>query len=436
MCPGDRSIKAAAPSPLALFAVPSPDRGLDWLNLFVANIQTGFGPFVAVYLTTQGWTQTAIGLALSLGTVTAMASQLPAGALVDAIRSKAAVAFFSILAFTVSALMFALLPIPLFIYIALGLHGFSSCTLGPAIAAISLLIAGPRQLGMRLGRNARFAAIGNGVGAALMGAIGYWLSERAVFFLTAGLTLPALLPLLALAGVREPERPAQTDGAPGRPAQTDREPEGPAQTDGAPERRAQPRSGRILELLTTPALLVFAVCVMLFTLGNAAMMPLASTVLTKRATGAATLLIAACIVLPQLVVAVLSPVLGRIAEIRGRRLVMLVGFCTLPIRGLLFATLSDPSLIVLVQVLDGVAGAALGVLVPLVTSDIAGRSGHYNLSLGFIGFMVGVGATFSTSLAGWIADRFGDPVAFAGLAGVGFAAMLLVWAAMPETRPE
>ncbi|MGH7059010.1 MAG: MFS transporter [Stellaceae bacterium] len=426
--------------------MPSPDRGLDWLNLFVANIQTGFGPFVAVYLTTQGWTQTAIGLALSLGTITAMASQLPAGALVDAIRSKAAVAFFSILAFTVSALMFALLPIPLFIYIALGLHGFSSCTLGPAIAAISLLIAGPRQLGIRLGRNARFAAIGNGVGAALMGVIGYWLSERAVFFLTAGLTLPAFLPLLALTGVREPERrppldcapgrPAQTDCAPERPAQTDRAPERPAQTDRAPERPARTRSGRILELLTTPALLVFAVCVMLFTLGNAAMMPLASTVLTKRATGAATLLIAACIVLPQLVVAVLSPVLGRIAEIRGRRLVMLVGFCTLPIRGLLFAAMSDPSLIVLVQVLDGVAGAALGVLVPLVTSDIAGRSGHYNLSLGFIGFMVGVGATFSTSLAGWIADRFGDPVAFAGLAGVGLAAMLLVWAAMPETRPE
>ncbi|HEY1260263.1 MAG TPA: MFS transporter [Stellaceae bacterium] len=394
---------------------PSPDRGLDWFNLFVANIQTGFGPFVAVYLTTQEWTQTAIGLALSLGTITAMASQLPAGALVDAIRNKAAVAFFSVLAFTISALLFAVLPIPLFIYIAEALHGFSSCTLGPAIAAISLLIAGPGQLGLRLGRNARFAAIGNGIGAALMGVCGYWLSERAVFFLTAALTLPALVPLSTLAGVREPDPP----------------PIAPA-----PERPAGLRRRQAVRLLATPALLVFALCAMLFTLGNAAMMPLASTVLTKRASGAATLLIAACIVLPQLVVALLSPVLGRIAEMRGRRLVMLVGFCTLPIRGLLFAVLSDPLLIVLVQVLDGVAGAALAVLVPLVTSDIAGRSGHYNLSLGFLGFMIGVGATFSTSLAGWIADRFGDPVAFTALAGVGLLAMLLVWTAMPETRPE
>ena len=88
-------------------AAISAERGLDWFNLFVANIQTGFGPFVAVYLTTQGWTQTRIGLALSLGTIAAMASQMPAGALVDRISNKAGVAFFSILAFTASALFFA-----------------------------------------------------------------------------------------------------------------------------------------------------------------------------------------------------------------------------------------------------------------------------------------------------------------------------------------
>ncbi len=167
-------------------AAISAERGLDWFNLFVANIQTGFGPFVAVYLTTQGWTQTRIGLALSLGTIAAMASQMPAGALVDRISNKAGVAFFSILAFTASALFFACWPTPLFIYLGEALHGFSSCTLGPAIAAMSLMIAGSRALGLRLGRNARFAAIGNGIGAAAMGACGYYLSSRAVFFMTAG----------------------------------------------------------------------------------------------------------------------------------------------------------------------------------------------------------------------------------------------------------
>lgn len=383
--------------------------GLDGLNFIVANIQTGFGPFIAVYLTTQGWTQTAIGVALSLGTVTAMASQVPAGALVDAIRRKSRVVAFSILSFTASALLFTVEPVPLFVYLAEVLHGFASCTLGPAIAAISLAVAGRAAIGVRLGRNSRYASIGNGVAAALMGACGYYVSPRAVFFLTAAMTLPALLTLVPLSRVDPPLHRRSDD--------TDK----------------QHKS--IRHVLADRRLLAFAACTALFTLANAAMMPLASTVLTKQAGGSASLLIAACIVLPQLLMALLSPSIGRLADSRGRRLVLLLGFATLPIRGFLFAALSDPVLIVLVQALDGIAAASFGVMVPLVISDIAGRSGHFNLSLGFVGVTIGLGATFSTTLAGVLADRFGDPAAFVGLALVGLAGTLLVWAKMPETRP-
>jgi MFS family permease len=387
--------------------------GLDWLNFFVANIQTGFGPFVAVYLTTQAWTQTQIGLALSAGTLAAMASQVPAGALVDAIRSKAAVALFSILAFTASALLLALWPTPFFVYLAEVLHGFSSCTLGPAIATMSLIIAGRHALGLRLGRNARFAAIGNGVGAALMGAAGYYYSSRSVFFLTAVLTIIGLIPLLPLARLYEPSQPA-------------------ARQEASTARHRE----RVSSVLTNRALLGFAICAMLFTLGNAAMLPLAGSFVTERAESEATLLIAAGIVLPQLIAAALAPALGQLAEARGRRLVLFLGFCTLPIRGVLFAAFPDPAMMVIIQSIDGIAGASLGIIGPLVTSDVAGNSGRYNLSLGFIGLMIGVGATVSTGFAGWIADGFGNPIAFMSLATIGLAAAALVWVAMPETRPS
>ena len=385
------------------------ERSLDWLNLFVGNIQTGFGPFIAVYLTTQGWTETSIGLALSLGTVAAMASQIPAGALVDAIRGKAWVVLLSILAFSISALLFAVQPAPLAVYVAEILHSFSSCTLGPAIAAISLAVAGPSVLGLRFGRNARFAAIGNGIGAVLMGACGYYVSERAVFFLTAALTLPALVPLLPLA--RLDYSPPAASGAP------------------------QAEHASPLRALGDRRLLIFACCVLLFTLGNAAMLPLIGNTLTKTVGSEASLVIAACIVVPQLIVALASPAIGRLAEARGRRIVLLLGFLTLPIRGLVFAAAASPVPLVLVQALDGIAGASLGVMVPLVTSDVAGRSGHYNLALGFVGFAIGIGATASTTVAGWIGDRFGQPVAFASLAVFGLAATLLVLSAMPETKP-
>jgi MFS family permease len=407
--------EAADGTQKALYA--SAARGLDGLNLIVANIQTGFGPFIAVFLTSQGWTQTAIGFALSIGTVTAMASQVPAGALVDAIRRKSVVALASIAAFAASALMFALWPIPLSIYLAEILHGFSSCTLGPAIAALSLAIAGTASLGTRLGRNARFASIGNGVGAALMGACGYYLPERYVFVLTAVLTAPAILAVVPISRF-EAALAAQPIEA-----ETDQEP--------APERwRA------IGRLIADPRLAVFAVCAALFTLANAALLPLVSSTVTKRATGEANLLIAACIILPQILVALLSPTVGRVADRHGRRIVVIVAFAALGLRAFLFAWISDPSLVVAIQTLDGVAGACFGVMVPLVTSDIAGRSGHFNLCLGIVGFAIGIGATISTSLAGWAADQFGEPAAFLTLALVAATGAAVAGTILPETRPR
>lgn len=390
-------------------------RGLDWLNLFVANVQTGFGPFLSVYLTTAGWTQTSIGLALSLGTVTAMASQVPAGALVDAVRRKSLVALFSILAFTASALFFTIAPIPLFVYLGQVLHAFSSCTLGPTMVALSLAVVGQSALALRLGRNARFGAIGNAMGAALMGACGYYISERSVFFVTAVLTIPALAALLPLARFEKKATPLA------QPAERSRE--------------ERPRPLSVLRVVGDRRLLIFAASAALFTFANAAMLPLASSAITKQLPGQASLLIAACIVLPQLVMALLSPRIGLLAQTHGRKAVLLLGFGILPLRGVLLAVLPDPTLVILVQVLDGITAACFGVMVPLVTTDIAARSGHLNLSLGFVGFAIGVGATLSTTVAGWISDNFGDPAAFLALASMAFAALLMVWLAMPETRP-
>ena len=148
-------------------------RGLDWLNFFVANFQTGFGPFISVYLTGVGWTQGAIGSALSAGTVAGMVGQVPAGALVDAMRSKRAAAAAAIVAIIASALSIALWPAFLPIALAEILHAFASSVLGPAIAALSLALVGRAAFGERLGRNARYLAIGNAFAAGLMGTFGY-----------------------------------------------------------------------------------------------------------------------------------------------------------------------------------------------------------------------------------------------------------------------
>ena len=140
--------------------------------------------------------------------------------------------------------------------------------------------------------------------------------------------------------------------------------------------------------------------------------------------------------LPQIVVAALSPRMGSLAETRGRRVVLAMGFATLPVRAVLFAIVTDPTLVVAVQILNGIASSAFLIMVPLVIADIAGRSGRFNLALGFVGFIIGIGGMSSTTLAGWVTDSYGETATFLFLAAVGLAATLLVWFALPETRPE
>jgi MFS family permease len=147
------------------------------------------------------------------------------------------------------------------------------------------------------------------------------------------------------------------------------------------------------------------------------------------------LLIAACIVVPQMLVAAASPWVGTRAQLWGRRPLLLVGFAALPLRGLLFALVSSPVPLVVVQLLDGVTAAVFAVMVPLVVADLTRGTGHFNLGQGILGTFIGIGASISSTLAGFLSDRFGSPWAFAGLAIIALAGFLAVLLMMPETRP-
>ena len=379
---------------------------LDAFNALVASVQTGFGPFVAVYLASEAWTQGQIGVALSVGTVASMISQVPGGAAVDALDNKRLAAGVSCLAVAASALLLAVWPVYLPVLGAEVLHGFASCMLGPAIAAISLRLVGRAGFGERLGRNARFAAIGSGVAAGVMGAVGAWVNEAAVFYLTALLMLPALW---ALARVRQPA------------AKIEAAVSGVAPTAG-------------WRLMLDRRLLAFALCIGLFNLGNAAVLPLVGADLTRVSGSRASLIIAACIVLPQAIVALISPWVGRSADVWGRRPLLLLAMLALPVRAGMLAFVRDPAPVVLVQMLDGVSAAGIGVLLPLLAADLTRGTNRFNLCMGMLGLAVGLGATFSTALAGFAADAFGPRAALLGLAGVGLLAAAAA-RLVPETKP-
>lgn len=388
-------------------------RGLDWFIFFLADVQTGFGPFVAVYLTTQKWTQVEIGLVLSVGGVVALIGQMPGGAIVDAARSARKAAGFALVVIAISALAYAAWPIFPVVMTAATLHAAASCVLGPAIAAISLGLVGPFAVGERLGRNARYASLGNGVAAAVMGACGYFLSSQSVFLVTFVLAIPTLI---ALSRIREKEIISEHA------------------LKTVSEEVPNGRMTSIRDLVRQRPLLIFAGSVLLLQLANAAMLPLMAGVVTTRSSQWAPVLIAACIIVPQAIVALTSPSVGRIAQQFGRRPLLLLGFAALAIRGVLFATVSDPYLLVAVQVFDGITAAVFAVMIPLIVADIAFGSGHFNLAQGIVGTATGIGASLSTVLAGYAADRFGSSTAFLGLAAVAALGLMMIWTIMPETR--
>ena len=74
-------------------------------------------------------------------------------------------------------------------------------------------------------------------------------------------------------------------------------------------------------------------------------------------------------------------------------------------------------------------------MIPLIAADVTRRTGYLNLAISSIGLAANIGATLSTTLGGLVADRFGISAALTALAMAGLAATVLVWLALPETRP-
>ncbi|HET6609850.1 MAG TPA: MFS transporter [Rhodopila sp.] len=387
--------------------------GLNGLNFFTAAIQAGFGPFIAVWLTQNGWSLEAIGIALSIGTTAQLLAQVPGGYLVDHIHRKRYAVAGALIGLGGAAVLLALVPSRHAVWGAEILHSATSTVLTPAIAALTLTLCGHDNFSSRLGQNVRYASLGAAGSAALLGFAASIESNRSVFLVTAALVIPALATLLLIHPADEVD-PTDDHSALLHPAE---------------------REHPSWSIFQEPALHLFAVALALFQLANAGLLPAALNHLTRHG-HAPGYIVSACIIVPQVIVAVFSPWAGALAERIGRRPVLLVGFAAVPLRAVLFATLPGALPTVAMEALDGVSAAVIGLMLPLIAADVTKQSGYLNFAIGSLGLASSLGAIFSTTMAGFVAERFGDPAAFLCLGAAGAAGLVLLAIAMPETRPE
>lgn len=389
-------------------------RALDWFVFFLADVQTSFVPFVSVYLTTKAWTQSEIGLVLSIGALVALLGQIPGGALVDAVKAERLLAAVAVATIASSALVLVAYPSFGVVTTAAIMQAGANCVLGPVVAAISLGLVGHAAVGERLGRNARFTAVGSITAAAIMGAWGYVFSTQTVFLAIVGLCIPAIA---AIGFIRADE------------IDVDRSHGGKASSHPGP-------AAIVRNLAGNGPLVTFALCALLFNLANAAMMPQIAGRAAVQSPEWATTLVGAYVIVPQLVVAFLSPTVGRRAQDWGRRPFILAAFAALATRALLYAFVSDPFVVLAIQVLDGISGSILSVMVALVIADTTRGSGHFNLAVGTVGTCMGLGAALSTMLGGYASTAFGSGNSFLILFAIAMLGLLFAFARLPETRPN
>ncbi|MGF6128056.1 MFS family permease [Pseudomonas frederiksbergensis] len=387
---------------------------LDGLNFFLADVRDGLGPYLAIYLlAVHHWDPASIGLVMTVAGIAALLTQTPAGALIDRTRRKRGVIIVAALLVTVSCVVLPFITSFTLVALTQALSAAAASVFAPAISAISLGITGPRAFTRRTGRNETFNHAGNAVAALLAGGFAYLFGPVAVFYLMAGMALASVLAISLIS-----PRAIDHDVARGF------DPQGPAHGE-------QPSGLKVL--LHNRPLLIFGICCGLFHLANAAMLPLVSQKLSLVNLQMATPLTSACIVAAQLVMVPVALLVGWKADVWGRKPLLLAGFLILPLRGVLYTLSDDPYWLVAVQLLDGVGAGIFGALFPVVIKDLTQGTGRFNVSLGALSTVFGLGAALSNGLAGFVVHLAGYSAAFLTLAAVAATALVLLVLAMPET---
>ena len=387
---------------------------LDSLNFFLADVRDGLGPYLAIYLlAVHKWDPASIGVVMTLAGIAALLTQGPAGALIDRTRSKRAVIAVAALLVTGSCVLLPFVSSFSLVALTQAASAVAASVFAPAISAISLGITGPRAFTRRTGRNETFNHAGNAVAALLAGGLAYLFGPVVVFYLMAFMALASIVAVSCVSAAAIDHEVARG-------------------FDPAHHHDHEQPSG-IKVLLSNRPLLLFAICCALFHLANAAMLPLVSQKLSQINLHMATPLTSACIVAAQVVMVPMAWLVGSKADVWGRKPLLILGFVILPLRGVLYTLSNDPYWLVAVQMLDGIGAGIFGALFPVIVKDLTQGTGRFNVSLGALSTVFGLGAALSNSLAGFVVQQAGDNAAFLTLAGVAAVALALLWLAMPET---
>ena len=399
---------------------PEKRRALIALALFsglVADVQDGLGPFLGTHLQSLGWTPDAVGWMSAVPGLSALLLCPWAAAAAARAAGRRAPLALAVLAVLLATWLTTAMLSPTAIFFAQILMGAGTALFAPAIAGLTLGLAGPKDYPQQLGLNEAAKHAGTCLAAAAAIALAATAFGCELGTLTAPVVMAVLgvLSLFALAAV-----PARL-------------------VDRRAARGLDERSGRIeglAPLLSSPALVGAALALMFFHLGNAAMLPLLGQAAVARFGSDPTSAAASSILIAQGAMIPTALFAAQAAVRVGWTPLIVFSMAALPVRGLIAGFWADPAAIVPVQLLDGAAAGAIGVATPGLVAAILKDTGRVNLGLGLVLFVQGIGAALSNGIAGWIAARLGYEAAFLALAAAPVAGLIVYLALVARRLPK
>jgi MFS family permease len=155
---------------------------LEAANFFLADVQTGLGPFLAAYLASEGWKSGRIGLVMTFGGVFPILLQGPAGAIIDKLKARRLVLSVAVLVLALGAVLLSVTAAPWAVYTSQVLIGGAGPFLAPTLAAITMGLVGVKLFDRQFGRNQAFNSGGNVACALLIAGVSQFFGNRSIFF--------------------------------------------------------------------------------------------------------------------------------------------------------------------------------------------------------------------------------------------------------------